>query len=155
MGENFHCQLEPIIEKYTKKGVRDGINLLKKAGSVNPLSEQQRWIRQHVDDPAKMLAKINESDQEDSPEPEVESDGSDIEVVVSDDESEGLGDEESGDLEDFIASSSSSGSDDDGEDNVSDDDEEDNVSNEEEYSYEEHDESYENSGDDEEAELNA
>jgi hypothetical protein len=134
--------------------VRDGINLLKKAGSVDPLSEQQQWIQQHVDDPAKMLAKINESDQEDSPEPEVESDGSDIEVVVSDDESEGLGDEESGDLEDFIASSSS-GSDDDGEDDVSDDDEEDDVSNDEEYSYEEHDASYEDSGDDGEAELSA
>ena len=69
-----------------------------------------------------MLAQIDESDQEDSPEPEVESDGSDIEVVVSDDESEDLEDEESSDLENFIASSSS-GSDDDGEDNASDDEE--------------------------------
>lgn len=131
--------------------MRDGINLLKKAGSVDPLGEQQQWIQQHVDDPAKMLAKIDGSDQEDTPEPEVESDGSDIEVVVSDDESEGLGDEEGGDLEDFIASSSG-GSDDDGEDDVSDD---------EEYSYEGHDEadneeeSCEDSGDDEEAELSA
>lgn len=125
MGDNFRRRLEPIIEKYTKKGVRDGINLLKKAGSVDPLSEQQQWIQQHVDDPVKMLANINESDQEESPKSEVESYDSDIEVVVSDDESEDLEDEESSDLENFIASSSSSSSggdsDDDGEDDEEDD----------------------------------
>jgi hypothetical protein len=134
--------------------VRDSINLLKKAGSVDLLSEQQQWIWQHVDDPAKMLANINKSNQEDSLEPEVESNSSDIEVVVSDDKLDGLGDKESSDLEDFIASSSSS-SDNDREDDVSDDDEEDNVSNDREYSYKEHDESYKDSGDDEEAELSA
>jgi hypothetical protein len=134
--------------------MRDGINLLKKASSVDLLSKQQQWIQQHVDDLAKMLANINKSDQEDSPEPKVESDGSDIKVVVLDDESDGLRDKESSDLEDFIASSSSS-SDNDREDDVSDDDEEDNVSNDREYSYKEHDESYEDSGDDEEAKLSA
>jgi hypothetical protein len=111
MGRNFRRRLEPIIEKHTWKGVRDGINMLKKAGSADPHGEQQQWIQQHVDDPAKMLAQINESDQEDAasePESEVESDGSDIEVVISDDESEELGDEDSSDADSFIASSSSS-----------------------------------------------
>ena len=153
MGDNFRRRLEPIIKKLTKKGIKDGINLLKKAGSVDPLGEQQRWIQQHVDDPARMLARIDGSDQEDtSPEPEskVESDGSDIEVVVSDDESEDSGDEDTGDLDDFVAASSSS-----------DNDEEDNASDDEEYSYEGRDEadneeeSCEYSGDDKEAELGA
>jgi hypothetical protein len=120
MGENFRRRLEPIIEKFTKKGVRDGIKLLRKAGSTDPLAEQQKWIHQHVDNPAEMLTKINESDMEDTPlnsEHEVESDGSDIEVVVSDDESEDIGDGNESDLDDFIALSSS----DDTEDNVSDD----------------------------------
>jgi hypothetical protein len=61
IGENFRHRLKPIIEKFTKKGVRDSINLLKKAGSIDPLSKQQQWIQQHVDNPAKMLAKIDGS----------------------------------------------------------------------------------------------
>lgn len=143
MGENFRRRLAPDIEKYTKMGVRDGIDLLKKAGSMDPLGEQQQWIRQHVDDPAKMLAKINGSDREDTPpklESEVESDGSDIEVVISDDESEDLGDEDISDLDDFIASS---GSDDDDDD----DDKEDNISDE----AENEEENSKDSGDDGEA----
>ena len=66
MGDNFRRRLEPIIEKLTKKGVRDGINLLKKAGSMDPLGEQQQWIQQRVDDPARMLARIDRLDQEDA-----------------------------------------------------------------------------------------
>jgi hypothetical protein len=153
MGHNFRRRLEPIIEKHTKKGVRDGINMLKKAGSADPHGEQQQWIQQHVDDPVKMLAQISADDQEDTaaePDPEAESDGSDIEVVISDDESEESGDEDSSDANSFIASSGS------------DEDEEDNVSNsEEEYGPAGHDEagdeeeSWEGLGDDEGAELSA
>jgi hypothetical protein len=151
MGRNFRRRLEPIIEKHTWKGVRDGINMLKKAGSADPQGEQQQWIQQHVDDPAKMLAQINESDQEDTvseSESEVESDGSDIEVVISDDESEESGSEDSSDVDNFIASSSS----DDG-------DEDDNGSKDEEHGTAEHDdagdeeESWEVSGDDDKDDL--
>ena len=42
--------------------MKDGVNMLKKAGLADPLSEQQQWIQQHVDDLAKMLAQIDESD---------------------------------------------------------------------------------------------
>jgi hypothetical protein len=57
-----------------------------------------------------MLAQINKSDLEDTasePEPEVESDSSNIKVVISDNKLEELGDEGSSNVNSFITSSSS------------------------------------------------
>jgi hypothetical protein len=108
MGANFRKRLNLILAKYTRHSMQQGLRELELAGSADPEGEHQQWIKNTVEDPAKVLAMLDDEEDEEGAVAGAKAGSSggssDIEVVVSSDEEE-VDESEASDSEDFIATS--------------------------------------------------
>jgi hypothetical protein len=109
MADNYRRHMNPILRKWTRQAIREGVKALKKAGSSNAEEEHEAWLKQTVDPKeASGYVDSDDDDGEGSPMPQMATDldeDDDIEVVVSSDE-EGYSESESTEGEDFIVEDS-------------------------------------------------